>query len=295
MSHGHSTGSFLAPEVPTAAWQQQHGMQLHGSMASPRHSTSVPAAQPVYNSAFMAAVPPSAAPVYESSFVAAGPGAWPPANHEQPQRPLKMARSMPSFGNASMVAAGVRPEDSLPLSPTPKRSSSMASGMHALEPHCMVPAPPPLSVQPPHVAQMCMSPTSGASSAMAMDSSLMGFMDGGLNCLGAPPVMAAPADAKAERRRAAAVAPMAPVLGGPVAAIGSPRNKKRAAPGAGVSMSKAAPNPNGHSCTQCGTQTTPVWRAGPHGPKTLCNACESARVTLCDFGGFEAAAFMKQG
>ncbi len=20
-------------------------------------------------------------------------------------------------------------------------------------------------------------------------------------------------------------------------------------------------------------QTTPVWRAGPHGPKTLCNAC----------------------
>lgn len=26
-------------------------------------------------------------------------------------------------------------------------------------------------------------------------------------------------------------------------------------------------------CLQCGTQVTPVWRAGPAGPKTLCNAC----------------------
>lgn len=26
-------------------------------------------------------------------------------------------------------------------------------------------------------------------------------------------------------------------------------------------------------CSQCRTQTTPVWRAGPEGPKTLCNAC----------------------
>ncbi|KAK9811238.1 hypothetical protein WJX72_000425 [[Myrmecia] bisecta] len=29
----------------------------------------------------------------------------------------------------------------------------------------------------------------------------------------------------------------------------------------------------GQQCTQCGTQQTPVWRAGPMGPKTLCNAC----------------------
>lgn len=49
----------------------------------------------------------------------------------------------------------------------------------------------------------------------------------------------------------------------------SPRGKKRSA----SSMKSPAPNPNGHSCTQCGTQSTPVWRAGPHGPKTLCNAC----------------------
>lgn len=26
-------------------------------------------------------------------------------------------------------------------------------------------------------------------------------------------------------------------------------------------------------CTACSKQATPVWRAGPHGPKTLCNAC----------------------
>jgi hypothetical protein len=29
----------------------------------------------------------------------------------------------------------------------------------------------------------------------------------------------------------------------------------------------------GHSCSQCGTQIPPAWRAGPQGPKTLCNAC----------------------
>lgn len=46
----------------------------------------------------------------------------------------------------------------------------------------------------------------------------------------------------------------------------SPRGKKRTA-------GRIAANPTGHSCTQCGTQSTPVWRAGPHGPKTLCNAC----------------------
>lgn len=48
------------------------------------------------------------------------------------------------------------------------------------------------------------------------------------------------------------------------------KGKKRAP---GSQSGKIAPNPNGLSCTACGTQTTPVWRAGPHGPKTLCNAC----------------------
>lgn len=26
-------------------------------------------------------------------------------------------------------------------------------------------------------------------------------------------------------------------------------------------------------CLQCGTTQSPEWRAGPEGPKTLCNAC----------------------
>ncbi|CAA6669682.1 unnamed protein product [Spirodela intermedia] len=26
-------------------------------------------------------------------------------------------------------------------------------------------------------------------------------------------------------------------------------------------------------CTMCGRTETPLWRHGPHGPKSLCNAC----------------------
>lgn len=29
----------------------------------------------------------------------------------------------------------------------------------------------------------------------------------------------------------------------------------------------------GRKCHHCGAEKTPQWRAGPHGPKTLCNAC----------------------
>ncbi|XP_050373089.1 GATA transcription factor 1 [Argentina anserina] len=29
----------------------------------------------------------------------------------------------------------------------------------------------------------------------------------------------------------------------------------------------------GRKCMHCGTDQTPQWRMGPHGPKTLCNAC----------------------
>ena len=33
------------------------------------------------------------------------------------------------------------------------------------------------------------------------------------------------------------------------------------------------PHPTGGCCTACKVVATPVWRTGPHGPKTLCNAC----------------------
>lgn len=29
----------------------------------------------------------------------------------------------------------------------------------------------------------------------------------------------------------------------------------------------------GRKCNHCGAESTPQWRAGPNGPKTLCNAC----------------------
>lgn len=29
----------------------------------------------------------------------------------------------------------------------------------------------------------------------------------------------------------------------------------------------------GRKCQHCGVEKTPQWRAGPLGPKTLCNAC----------------------
>jgi hypothetical protein len=30
---------------------------------------------------------------------------------------------------------------------------------------------------------------------------------------------------------------------------------------------------NGRACAHCGSRETPMWRDGPVGPKTLCNAC----------------------
>ena len=49
--------------------------------------------------------------------------------------------------------------------------------------------------------------------------------------------------------------------------------KKRPA-GTYVSVcARPVPNPNGLACTHCGATRTPVWRAGPQGPKTLCEYC----------------------
>jgi len=39
------------------------------------------------------------------------------------------------------------------------------------------------------------------------------------------------------------------------------------------SRSAATTTPQGHMCSACGITHTPLWRAGPEGPKTLCNAC----------------------
>ncbi|KAM0915807.1 hypothetical protein ACQ4PT_010566 [Festuca glaucescens] len=42
---------------------------------------------------------------------------------------------------------------------------------------------------------------------------------------------------------------------------------------AGVSIALTAPKPRERRCSQCGRRKTPHWRAGPDGPRTLCNAC----------------------
>ncbi|EIE20993.1 hypothetical protein COCSUDRAFT_48229 [Coccomyxa subellipsoidea C-169] len=51
---------------------------------------------------------------------------------------------------------------------------------------------------------------------------------------------------------------------------GEKSKRRRMVGGILKTVGHAAP---GQQCTQCGTQVTPVWRAGPYGPKTLCNAC----------------------
>jgi len=71
-----------------------------------------------------------------------------------------------------------------------------------------------------------------------------------------------------------------------LAAMLPPRNnRKRAAGGHGSTCARPAPHPHGHGCTACGTQTTPVWRAGPAGPKTLCNACGVRYMKVARGGG----------
>ncbi|KAK9835814.1 hypothetical protein WJX74_008514 [Apatococcus lobatus] len=53
----------------------------------------------------------------------------------------------------------------------------------------------------------------------------------------------------------------------PAKPAGSRKNKRP------IEFNTEGPAYPGQQCTQCSTQSTPVWRAGPLGPKTLCNAC----------------------
>jgi hypothetical protein len=42
---------------------------------------------------------------------------------------------------------------------------------------------------------------------------------------------------------------------------------------AGASIARTAAKPKQRRCSHCGRKNTPHWRAGPEGPRTLCNAC----------------------
>ena len=48
---------------------------------------------------------------------------------------------------------------------------------------------------------------------------------------------------------------------------GKPGKKAAAQPAVGYLVNGVK------TCTECGTQRTPMWRNGPAGPKSLCNAC----------------------
>jgi len=43
---------------------------------------------------------------------------------------------------------------------------------------------------------------------------------------------------------------------------------------------------NGRACAHCASRKTPMWRNGPVGPKTLCNACgirwTQGKLNPCD-------------
>uniref|UniRef100_A0A7N0TUP8 GATA-type domain-containing protein n=1 Tax=Kalanchoe fedtschenkoi TaxID=63787 RepID=A0A7N0TUP8_KALFE len=41
----------------------------------------------------------------------------------------------------------------------------------------------------------------------------------------------------------------------------------------GNGAAKTTSGITGRKCKHCGSEKTPQWRAGPDGPKTLCNAC----------------------
>lgn len=62
--------------------------------------------------------------------------------------------------------------------------------------------------------------------------------------------------------------PSRPTAAASEAKVAGAGKRKRA-----TTSKPAVPPVLGQACTQCSTHVTPVWRAGPKGPKTLCNAC----------------------
>jgi hypothetical protein len=86
--------------------------------------------------------------------------------------------------------------------------------------------------------------------------------------LAAPPPAGAPAPAAAVAPRRIPAKRSRPPAGSGAAAAScdSPDAKRRP-------VARLLTRPHGLGCVECGATSTPVWRSGPAGPKTLCNRC----------------------
>ncbi|KAH7686118.1 Zinc finger NHR/GATA-type protein [Dioscorea alata] len=69
-------------------------------------------------------------------------------------------------------------------------------------------------------------------------------------------------------------------------------------PGSEVAMASSPPSEELKTCADCRTSMTPLWRKGPYGPKSLCNACGiryRRRRPMANEGGGSKAKAMKSG
>ena len=146
--------------------------------------------------------------------------------------------------------------------PLPKGASLAEAAMH----HVAASAAPPSLIDMRHVFAR------GGAAAFAPIAEVPSLME--LNARASSPggVKVAPVKSLEEARVANRLGP-APVGFDPARLVRAAEAHREATQSALASAS-AEPAPRaGVTCANCRTQKTPLWRNGPLGPKTLCNAC----------------------
>lgn len=236
-------------------------------------------------------------------------------------RVIRPARSVPNFAHGMSPRAGYHTAPDV-LAPAPKRQHTIrrspSDGMDMLQPHVpsgpsVAPMAPSHCMIPGPCGGMGMVPTDSMGMGMGCEHMGHEFVGDEEEHMGMTPQEAGLEDPNLEPVHTTgqveawvfdpslpstegvvlppyAMSPHIPPEARPalaaLAAMLPPRNnKKRANGGHGSTCARPAPHPHGHGCTACGTQTTPVWRAGPAGPKTLCNACGVRYMKVARGGG----------